>query len=266
MLVIKNPFKPKRPIANNDIKPVAKKHKSIFSWVTAWQIIITLMVLAFLILIHPVPERLSKYMVIGCFVISWLIIVFKLWYNFFTRGVVIIATVFIFVTFYGSNKVVVSNELINACYVENLKDYENTKYMSGGENGIGIDSSGLVRRPMIDTFIEMGLLTKNMQYIRVALRIWLDDYAISDIYNNYKDMYIDIQKFSSISEITDKTIKSGDILIYDNCSQVYIYLGNNEWIEVNANDKKTIIVSAIPALCIVQEISGKVVRWKVIDS
>ncbi|HAN09867.1 MAG TPA: hypothetical protein DCP90_04555 [Clostridiales bacterium] len=266
MLVIKNPFKRNKPIVNNDIKPVAKKHESSLGWVTVWQIIITLMVVVFLILIHPVPERLSKHLVIGSFVVSWLIIVFKLWNNYFTRAVVIIATVFIFVTYYGSNKVIVSDELIRLSYIENLKNYENTNYMSGGENRIGIDSSGLIRRPMIDTFIEMGFKTKNMQYIRMALSIWMDDYAISDIYNNYKGMYIDILKFCSICEITDKNIKSGDILIYDNYSQVYIYLGNNEWIEVNPHDKKTIIVSAIPALSIMREISGKVVRWKVLES
>ena len=51
-------------------------------------------------------------------------------------------------------------------YVDSLVRYEGTKYVWDGENRLGIDCSGLVRKGLIDAAVRAGISTWNPRLIR----------------------------------------------------------------------------------------------------
>ncbi len=60
-------------------------------------------------------------------------------------------------------------------YVGNLKRYQGTRYLWGGENFIGIDCSGLIRRAIMDSYRDYGIRTLNGKLLRELLYLWWYD-------------------------------------------------------------------------------------------
>ena len=60
-------------------------------------------------------------------------------------------------------------------YLERLQSYVGATYIWGGENFLGIDCSGLVRRALIDALFLQGWRTANPQAIRDAIALWWHD-------------------------------------------------------------------------------------------
>ncbi len=240
-----------------------KEHK--LTWMTVMQTILTLWVVVFLIFIHPSPKILSKHIVIMCFISMWIIVLLKLWKKFFTRGVAIVITA-ILILFYFSSGSGIESELLRNIYVDNATKYLNVAYMENGENTMGISPSGLVRKAMIDTLMKGGVATKNMQYIRDAIDIWIDDYKIENIYNNKKQLFTDVLWFDDLSKVNTSNLLQGDILVYDDYLRIYIYIGNDIWIESNPSIGKVVaeIIPMPPERPIT--LYGKIVRWKVLEN
>lgn len=57
---------------------------------------------------------------------------------------------------------------LRAQYVDALRRYEGHGYVWGGENGRGVDCSGIVRAAWIDSQLRLGIKTGNPRLIRGA--------------------------------------------------------------------------------------------------
>src|SRR5690606_11879664 len=57
-------------------------------------------------------------------------------------------------------------------YVVELKKYEGTKYVWGGESRLGIDCSGLIRRDLFNSNFKQGLRTFNPALLRESIVLW----------------------------------------------------------------------------------------------
>ena len=127
-------------------------------------------------------------------------------------------------------------------YILNLKQYEGTVYVWGGENRLGIDCSGLVRNGLIKANFELGLMTLNPKLIRAAFRIWWYDCSALALREGYKNLTAPIFKAHNINSITISAMEPGDIAVTANGVHVLAYLGGNQWIEADPVVMRVILV------------------------
>jgi cell wall-associated NlpC family hydrolase len=73
-----------------------------------------------------------------------------------------------------TSRVPAQDELRTA-YLRDLRRYEGTSYVWGGESPLGIDCSGLVRRGLIDTNIRLGVQRFSPLSLRRAASLWWHD-------------------------------------------------------------------------------------------
>ena len=131
--------------------------------------------------------------------------------------------------------------LCNA-YLRSLQTYEDTRYIWGGENKLGIDCSGLVRAGLIKANIEQGIFTLNPKPVRFGLLLWWHDCSAKALGEEYRGLTQHITSSPSLNRLDNSQIQPGDIAVTTSGVHVLAFLGNDEWIEADPDLKKVIIV------------------------
>ena len=134
-------------------------------------------------------------------------------------------------------------DLLKKNYLSQLGKYENTTYIWGGENGIGIDCSGLVRKGLIKANFEQGLATLNPDLIRTGFSLWWHDSSAEALRDEYRNYTKQLFASDSINAINYHKINSGDMAVTQDGVHILAYLGNKVWIEADPIYKKVIKVS-----------------------
>jgi len=133
-------------------------------------------------------------------------------------------------------------DVIQRYYVECLRQYTGTYYLWGGENRLGIDCSGLVRRGLINANVKMGIQTKNPRLVRNAFILWWHDCSARALRDEYRGFTSRLFTAASINSIERGTIKPGDLAVTENGIHVLAYLGGNTWIEADPDAMRVIMV------------------------
>jgi cell wall-associated NlpC family hydrolase len=150
--------------------------------------------------------------------------------------------------------------ILRQSYIQSLKQYKGTLYVWGGENRIGIDCSGLVRRGLINANIKTGLLTLNQRLIRHAFVLWWNDCSARSLRDEYRGFTTRLFKTGSINSIDSTTLSPGDLAVTSDGIHVLAYLGDKTWIEADPSVMKVIVVST-PSDNMWFKIPVQVVRW-----
>jgi hypothetical protein len=74
---------------------------------------------------------------------------------------------------------------LQAEYVRNLRRYEGTRYVWGGESWMGVDCSGIVRSAWIDAHFRLGITSARPDLIRTALSAWWFDASAKELSLGY---------------------------------------------------------------------------------
>ena len=146
-------------------------------------------------------------------------------------------------------------------YVRCLKRYEGTRYVWGGENRLGIDCSGLVRKGLIIADIKTGLLTLNPQLVRTALDIWWNDCSANALLEGYRGYTIREALAARINDIPVSSLMPGDLAVTAGGAHVLAYLGDKTWIEADPDVMRVITVST-PSDNPWFKLPVQIVRWK----
>lgn len=131
-------------------------------------------------------------------------------------------------------------------YVNNLRSYEGTRYVWGGENQLGVDCSGLVRTGLIKASFQQGIVTVNPTLVRFSLSLWWHDSTAKALGEEYCGQTRHVLNAKSINELEASEALPGDIAVTASGVHVLAYLGNNEWIEADPHFANVVIVK-IPA-------------------
>jgi len=150
--------------------------------------------------------------------------------------------------------------VLRQTYVRCLKKYEGTRYVWGGENRLGIDCSGLVRKGLINANIRTGLHTLNPRLVRAALYLWWYDCSAKALRDEYRDYTVRLTQAQSINDIPPCSVLPGDLAITSDGSHVLAYLGGKTWIEADPNEMKVITVG-IPSDNMWFKTPVHLVRW-----
>ncbi len=131
---------------------------------------------------------------------------------------------------------------LQGLYVKSLTVYEGTSYIWGGENRLGIDCSGLVRRGLIDANLQLACLTLNPRPFRTACALWWYDCSAAALLNEYRQWTRPLFTAESINAIPASRLHPGDIAVTSGGAHVLAYLGGNTWIEADPSFQKVIKV------------------------
>src|SRR5467141_1180605 len=98
-------------------------------------------------------------------------------------------------------------------YVDSLVRYEGTKYVWGGENTLGIDCSGLVRKGLINAELREGLSSLNPRLVRQGLSLWWFDSSAQALGDEYRHKTRRLFTTPSINSLDHSRLRPGDFAV-----------------------------------------------------
>lgn len=154
-----------------------------------------------------------------------------------------------------------SRQQLRQNYVNGLQAYEGTKYIWGGENRLGIDCSGLVRRGYINANLKTGLATLNPALVRASLDMWWNDCSAKAMMEEYRGKTHVLMAAKSLNELDYNQLLPGDFAVTKSGVHTLAYLGGKTWIEADPNDMRVIRIQ-VPTKNAWFNMPMKIVRWR----
>jgi len=147
-------------------------------------------------------------------------------------------------------------------YLHRLQRYANVIYVYGGENSLGIDCSGLVRRAMMDALFLYGIREHDPAAVRSALRLWWRDANAIELGNGAHGDTRPVGASPSVELAQHPGVAPGDLAVTATGSHVLAYLGNEVWIEAEPNVGHTHIFTLTGPFQALANERVKFVRWR----
>ena len=154
-----------------------------------------------------------------------------------------------------------SNSLVKR-YIDSARQYEGVGYVWGGENYLGIDCSGLVRKGLIDANLREGVLSANPACLRKAFELWWYDCSARALKKSYRNWTEPLFKASSINQLDHHLLQPGDFAVTMDGIHTLLYLGNREWIEADPGIGKVILVTVPVEDNVWFNMPIQILRWK----
>jgi hypothetical protein len=149
-------------------------------------------------------------------------------------------------------------------FVKALRRYEGNRYVWGGENGRGVDCSGIVRAAWIDAQFRLGIKTTNPRFLRNALSVWWHDASAKELSLGFSGRTRELHSANSIRANGDAQLLPGDFAIVARGVHALAYLGEHTWIEADPGLRKVIVIptsGSNPWL----DSTAVFVRWRELD-
>jgi len=155
----------------------------------------------------------------------------------------VVGLVFLFLILPGKESEV---SKLRETYVETLANYEGTRYIWGGENRLGIDCSGLVRKGLIVANYRRGIWTLNPGLVREGFSLWWHDCSARALGEGYRQRTRLLFSSESINQIDYSRILPGDIAVTESGVHTLAYLGGQTWIEADP-DAGRVLQAQVPS-------------------
>lgn len=149
-------------------------------------------------------------------------------------------------------------------YIQHLMTYQGTTYYWGGENSLGIDCSGLVRRALVNSLFCKGFFSFNSGLVREGIVLWWFDTSASELGKGAGKTQ-NILTVSNLNEFDHKLIEIGDLAVTTSGKHVMAYIGNKSWIEADPNTKDVTILIVGSDDSFWLEVPMNIVRWKILS-
>ncbi|BCM92561.1 hypothetical protein IAD21_04443 [Abditibacteriota bacterium] len=124
---------------------------------------------------------------------------------------------------------------LRAHYLAALVAYQGTPYVWGGENGRGLDCSGLMRRAMIDALISQGWHDHNPALWREATSVWWHDCSASAMKSGYNGYIEPLFPAKNLNALDTTRLRGGDLAITQSGVHVLAFVGGKTWIQADPN-------------------------------
>jgi hypothetical protein len=147
-------------------------------------------------------------------------------------------------------------------YVQQLRNYDKTIYVYGGETRLGIDCSGLVRAAMVQALRNYGIKAHDSTTLRSSFHLWWFDSSATDLGKAHSRDTIQIGNgdFAKLSD--HETILPGDLAVTESGSHVLAYLGDETWIEAEPSVGRTHIFTLSGQFAPLAGEQVRFVRWR----
>jgi len=118
-------------------------------------------------------------------------------------------------------------------YIDSLRAYDGTTYIWGGENRVGIDCSGLVRRGFICAALKQGLATLNGTLVRKAFSLWWYDASAEAMRDEYRGESVVLFDVPDLNSLDHSKLLPGDFAVTRNGVHTLVYIGDNRWMQAD---------------------------------
>jgi hypothetical protein len=223
---------------------------------------IVAVVLLIALLIFPLRTTLTRLAIIALSGISWFGLLIQTWRRSSLRVTLIAITVLLTTFILLPSRSPIEPEQLREIYVNQLRKFDNTPYVYGGENRIGIDCSGLVRAGMFQALRIYGIKAFNSAALRCSLHLWWADCNAIDLGKGRTGDTIPINngEFSKLSD--HRMILPGDLAVTESGSHVLAYLGNETWIEAEPSVGRTHVFELTGQFAPLADERVRFVRWR----
>ncbi len=148
-----------------------------------------------------------------------------------------------------------------ASYARALRAYLGVRYLWGGENGFGIDCSGLLRRAYIRAAILEGIRGCDPGEIHSGLAVWWHDCSARELRDGYGGRTSMTGVSGRIDAFADADLSVGDLAITADGRHCLAYLGDREWIEADPDVSHVVICRPPDATVRWLSVPVTMVRW-----
>lgn len=154
-------------------------------------------------------------------------------------------------------------DTLRAEYVRSMQAFQGTTYIWGGENGLGIDCSGLIRCGWIDANLRTGVRTLNPGLVRQAAWTWLHDCSAKELGEGYRNRTQLLGIPASLNQLDYTQVQPGIIAVPESGIHILAYVGDRRWIAAEA-DKGTVLIRQVPVeKSIWFDHPMKILRWRI---
>lgn len=122
---------------------------------------------------------------------------------------------------------------LREAYLESLKSYDGTTYIWGGENRLGIDCSGLVRRGFICATMKQGLVEFNGALIRKSCSLWWYDASAEAMRDGYRGESVVLFEAPELNSLDYGRLLPGDFAVTRNGVHTLVYIGEKKWMQAD---------------------------------
>jgi len=135
-----------------------------------------------------------------------------------------------------------SRALLRAESVDELRSFEGTRYIWGGEGRLGIDCSGLVRQAVIRSSLREGIFSLNGDLVRSAFTLWWFDSSARALRDGYRGTTTVLLEAPSVNAVPTERLAPGDFAVTSDGIDVLAFLGDHRWIEADPELGRVVIV------------------------
>lgn len=134
-----------------------------------------------------------------------------------------------------------SPDELRRIYVNELRSFDGTRYIWGGENLLGIDCSGLPRKALRNALLKSAILNGNGRYLCHAVKNWWDDASASALANGYKHYLTRLEVSGTVADAPERKLSPGDLAITEDGVHVMVFLERDTWISADPSQGRVLI-------------------------
>lgn len=245
---------------------------------TFWAVALGVFVICAL---YPVGTTLLRAAGVASFVLVWSGLLAFLWkrpcWRWLGPAITIVAVVFLLLPGRPA-----SPEILREKYTNCLRRYDGVRYVWGGENALGIDCSGLVRRGLMEALFLEGIRTVNPGLVRDAISLWWNDTTArvlgEAVLMDFRPpglRALGEKSPASLTEAITETpqinildhalLQPGDLAVTDSGIHILAYLGDRTWIEADPGLERVVTAKAPSTDNPWLSTPVKIVRWKILQ-
>lgn len=146
-----------------------------------------------------------------------------------------------------------------------LQRYEGVRFWAGGENFLGIDAAGLIRRGTLDGTFLYGGRTLNPLLTRKAVVFWWRDRSAREMGTGAGKAARKVIDEKSLLILNDKNLHPGDFSIPQDGVHALAYLGDHVWLEADPGEGKVIRVNTATPRNPWMNVPVSVLRWRFLE-